>query len=129
MEPSASLGARAQDTFVVTEADTAIAVGSGTVAVLGTPVLIAWLEAVTVAAAPAAAGFVSLGVHIDVAHIAPSLVGTEVEVTAELTSIDGLRLGFNVAARNVGTGTVVATGRVDRVVVDQARFLARAQQQ
>ena len=37
-------------TFVVTDADTAAAVGSGSLPVLGTPRLLAWCEAATCAA-------------------------------------------------------------------------------
>ena len=41
----------AELTFVVSERDTAVALGSGDVEVLGTPRLLAWLEAATLAAA------------------------------------------------------------------------------
>ena len=45
-----SVGTEATKTFLVGEADTAVAMGSGDVPVLGTPRLIAWCEEVTVLA-------------------------------------------------------------------------------
>ena len=45
-----SAGLQASLSFTVTESDTALAVGSGSLSVLGTPRLIAWMEAATCAA-------------------------------------------------------------------------------
>ena len=73
-------GARMSDvtlTFTVTEADTAIAVGSGSLPVLGTPRLLAWCEAATCAAIEAALpeGGTSVGTRITLEHLAASPVG------------------------------------------------------
>lgn len=118
------LGRRAEAAFQVAAQDTALAVGSGNVQVLGTPVLVAWLEAVTLQAIGLPDGFISLGVHIDVAHVAPSGVGAEVVCRAQLVEVSGVRLGFEVEASN-SDGTPVSRGRIDRVVVERERFLAR----
>jgi fluoroacetyl-CoA thioesterase len=119
-----SIGATATMDFVVGPADTAAAVGSGVVPVLGTPVLVAWLESTTLQVVEMPEHSVSLGVHIDVAHLAPTAVGAPVTCEAELVAAAGLRLTFRVAARN-GDGTQIASGTVDRVVVQRERFLAR----
>ena len=121
---SAAVGARATRSFVVAERDTAEAVGSGVVPVLGTPVLVAWLEATTLDVVEMPPGAVSLGVHVDVAHLAPTALGTEVVCEAELVAVDGLRLTFDVAACN-SDGTAIGRGTIARVVVDRTRFLAR----
>ncbi|KOV68744.1 thioesterase family protein [Streptomyces sp. MMG1121] len=111
----------------VTDADTAVAVGSGDVPVLATPRLIAWLEAATVrAAAPLAqAGRTTVGTEVRVRHLRATAVGGRVEVSAEALppSATG-RLTFAVRAVD-GSGRVVATGEIDRAVVDRQRFLAR----
>ena len=62
----------------VTDADTAAAVGSGDVAVLATPRLIAWLEAATVAsAAPfVGPGQTSVGTAVRIEHRRATPVGT-----------------------------------------------------
>lgn len=112
--------------FVVGDEDTAAAVGSGSLPVLGTPRLLAWCEAATCAALEPTLpeGSTSVGTRVSLEHLAPSAVGQEVEVTASVVHVDGRLHRFTVAARNVG-GAVVGSGEVTRVVVDAERFLAR----
>jgi predicted thioesterase len=116
--------------FTVSPADTARAVGSGSLPVLGTPRLLAWCEAATCAALEPTLppGSTSVGTRVELEHIAASAVGQEVEVTASSTYVDGRLHRFTVAARNLGGnagGRVVGTGEITRVVVDAERFLAR----
>jgi predicted thioesterase len=100
---------------------------SGDVAVLATPRLLALAEAATVAALGRALedGQTTVGSRIELEHLAASPVGTRVTVRAELTAVDGRLLRFDVSAQHPD-GTVVARGRITRVVVDRARFLERA---
>jgi predicted thioesterase len=115
-------------TFTVTDADTAAAVGSGSLPVLGTPRLLAWCEAATCAAVdPALApGETSVGTRVSLEHLAASPVGQEVEVTAAASYVDGRLHRFTVSARHLGgNGKVVGSGEVTRVVVDAERFLSR----
>lgn len=117
-------------TFTVTEDDTALAVGSGSLPVLGTPRLLAWLEAATCAALEPSLvpGSTSVGTRMSVEHLAASPLGQEVEVTASSSYVDGRLHRFTVAARHVAAGApgrVVATGEVTRVVVDAERFMSR----
>ncbi len=121
-------------TFTVTDHDTAAAVGSGSLPVLGTPRLLAWCEAATCAALEPTLpeGSTSVGTRISLEHLAASPVGQEVEVTASTTYVDGRLHRFTVTARHVGLdraghGKVVGSGEVTRVVVDAERFLARLQ--
>lgn len=112
----------------VTDADTAVAVGSGDVPVLATPRLIAWLEAATVRAAACFtdSGRTTVGTDVRVRHLRATPVGGRVEVSAEPSaSVAGERLTFVVRAVD-GSGRLVATGEIDRAVVDRQRFLARA---
>jgi fluoroacetyl-CoA thioesterase len=113
--------------FTVTDDDTAAALGSGSLAVLATPRLLAWLEAATCAAVAdeLAAGETSVGTRVELEHRGASPVGAEVEVTAAATHVDGRLRRFSVAASHVTDRKVVATGEVTRVVVDAERFLAR----
>jgi len=115
-------------TFTVTEDDTAAAVGSGSLPVLGTPRLLAWLEAATCAALEPTLpeGSTSVGTRVSLEHLAASPVGQEVEVTAATTYVDGRLHRFTVSARHLGgDGKVIGSGEVTRVVVDAERFLAR----
>jgi len=115
-----------EQTFVVTEGDTAAALGSGSLPVLATPRLLAWMEAATCAALePAVAeGRTSVGTRVDLQHSAASPVGAELVVTADPTHADGRLHRLRVSARHTD-GKVVATGEVTRVVVDIDRFLGR----
>ncbi len=89
--------------FTVTDADTASALGSGDLPVLGTPRLLAWCEAATCAAiAPALPpGGTSVGTRVELEHQAASAVGREVEVSAAASYVDGRLHRFTVAARHV----------------------------
>ncbi len=113
-------------TFTVMAGDTALALGSGEVEVLGTPRLVAWIEAATLAeAAPLLeVGQTTVGSRVTVEHARPSAVGAEVSVEAELTRQDGRELVFAVRATD-GAGRQIASGTVSRVVVDRQRFLDR----
>ena len=113
--------------FEVTEADTAAAVGSGDLAVLGTPRLLAWCEAATCAALESTldASQTSVGTRVSLEHLAASPVGERLEVQASVAYVDGRLVRFSVAASHVADGKVVGTGEVTRVVVDRERFLSR----
>lgn len=114
-------------TFLVGEDDTAAAVGSGSLPVLGTPRLLAWLEAATCAGLERLLpeGSTSVGTRVQVEHLAASPVGAEVEVSASSAYEDGRLHRFTVSARDTTSGKVLAAGEITRVVVDAERFLAR----
>src|SRR5690242_7969348 len=107
---------------LVDEQDTALAVGSGSLPVLGTPRLLAWCEAATCAALEGALeeGSTSVGTRVSLEHTAPSVVGAALTVTASVVHVDGRLVRFTVAARQ--DGRLVGSGEVTRVVVDSERF-------
>lgn len=109
----------------VTSADTAVALGSGEVAVLATPRLIAWMEAETVrsAASVVQPGQTTVGTAVRVEHRRATPVGGRVEVTAELPEATGRRLTFAVRATD-GSGQIVADGQIERAVVNRDSFIA-----
>jgi predicted thioesterase len=114
--------------FEVGDADTAAALGSGDLPVLGTPRLLAWAEAATCAAlAPVVPeGRTSVGTRVSLEHRAPSPVGATVSVTATVVHRDGRLVRLEVVAVD-GDDRVVGHGEVTRVVVDAERFLSRVQ--
>ena len=117
------LGRTATRELVVSEADTAIAVGSGSLPVLGTPVLLAWCEAATCSALDLPDGRTSVGTRVALEHLAPSPVGATVSVTATVAHVDGRLVRFTVEAR-MGE-VLVGSGEITRVVVDAEGFMAR----
>ncbi|CAN5771563.1 thioesterase [soil metagenome] len=110
--------------LVVTEGDTAVAAGSGDVAVLSTPRIVALCEEAAVLAmfGQLPDGETTVGMRIQLDHLAPTAVGDLVTVDAKLEKIQGRRLKFSVSV-NDGRG-LVAAGKVTRVVVVRDRFLA-----
>jgi fluoroacetyl-CoA thioesterase len=107
---------------------TAPSIGSGVIPVLGTPVMINLMEGAALAAVEhlLPAGHQSLGIHLDVRHIAATPIGMRVRATAELTNLDGRTLTFRVEARD--EREVIGDGTHQRVVVNVARFDQRVQQ-
>jgi fluoroacetyl-CoA thioesterase len=65
----------------------------------------------------------SVGVHVDVSHIAATPVGMTVTVDAECVQIVDRRVGFRVRAHD-GLD-LIGEGRHDRFVVDWDKFNAR----
>lgn len=120
------VGQRASLLFTVTAADTAIAVGSGSLPVLGTPRLIAWLEAATctIAEATLDSTTTTVGARVDVAHRAPTATGETITAEAEVVAVDGRLVTFAVRATN-HDAAIIAEGTITRAVVDSARFMAR----
>ena len=99
--------------------------GSGSLPVLGTPLLLAWCEAATCAALAGslAEGGTSVGTRVSVEHTAPSPVGAVLERHRRRRPRRRPAGRFTVAARQ--DGKLVGSGEVTRVVVDAERFLAR----
>lgn len=115
-------GAAGSASLLVAEEHTAARLGSGKAPVLGTPAMIALMEAAAVASVEdgLAPGQETLGVLIEVEHIAATPVGLRVTATAELIEREGRRLVFKVEAHD-GIESI-GRGRHVRVVVDAQRF-------
>jgi fluoroacetyl-CoA thioesterase len=120
------VGAVTRVQLTVTDADTAQALGSGDVPVLATPRLLALAEAATVGATASRMppGATSVGTRIELDHKAATAIGRTVTAEARLSKADGRRLFFEIVVRE--GDTVVADGRIERVVVDRQRFIERA---
>jgi fluoroacetyl-CoA thioesterase len=113
--------------IVVGPEHTAPFVGSGRIAVLATPVMINVIEAAALAAVEHLLpdGHQSLGIKLDVSHIAATPVGLRVIATAEVTHIEGRTISFRVEARD--EFETIGGGTHQRVVVSVARFDERVQ--
>ncbi len=115
-----------EDTFRVEEENTAIHVGSGNSKVLATPWMIAFMERAShrLLAEALPEGYSSVGVLVNVHHIAPTPVGSTIRVQAEVLEVDGSRVTFDIKAwdpvEQVGEGTH------QRFIINEKRFLQRA---
>jgi fluoroacetyl-CoA thioesterase len=112
--------------LVVADADTARTLRSGDVDVLGTPRVIALVEEASVAAVAdlLPAGQTTVGMRVQVDHLAPTNIGSSVAAEATLERIEGRRLTFTVSVSD--HCGLVAAGKVTRVVVDTQSFLDKA---
>jgi predicted thioesterase len=111
----------------VREADTAVAFRSGDVPVLATPRLIALCEEASVRAIAGHVpeGHTSVGMRVQLDHLAPTAVGFSVTAEARLDKIEGRRLTFAVSASD--DRGLIAAGKVTRVVVDVHKFMDKCQ--
>ena len=113
---------------VVTEKLTAAAFASGLVPAFATPAMIALMENASVVAIQKAisAGQTSVGIEINVKHLAATPQGMNVRARSEVTGVDGRRVTFKIEAwddkEKIGEGTH------QRMVVDEAKFNERIRQ-
>lgn len=118
-------GMTREEVFHVGDEQTAIHVGSGSSRVLATPWMIAFMERVShrLLAEKLPPGASSVGIHIDVRHLAPTPVGSQVKIKAAIRSVDGERVAFIVEAED--STEVIGKGEHERMVIDEARFFKR----
>ena len=123
-------GLSAQLELTVSEDDTAEQFRSGDVPVLATPRLLALCEEATCRATDGhlTEAQASVATRVQFDHLAPVAVGGVVLAEATLVKVEGRRLIFTVSAALLegDGGGLVGAGRVTRVVLDRATFLAKA---
>jgi fluoroacetyl-CoA thioesterase len=111
----------------VTAENTAAALGSGSVNVFSTPAMIALMEAAAINAVAdhLPDGLTTVGISLNVKHMAATPIGMTVKARATLKLVEGRRLEFEISAwdplERIGEGTH------ERFIVDHARFEARVQ--
>ena len=111
--------------LIVEEIHTAKHLGSGGVEVLATPVMIALMEDAARSSVDSNLdqGQLSVGVDLNVSHLAATPVGMRVTARSELVAVDGRKLTFKVEAHDerekIGEGTHV------RAIINLERFMAR----
>ena len=111
--------------LTVTDAVTAIKVGSGDMPVLGTPMMMALMENTAMLAVKdeLPEGCTTVGGHIESSHLKPSKIGDVVMAEAEVLKVDGKKLEFKVAAFSgdilLGEGTHL------RFIVDKEKFMSK----
>lgn len=107
--------------------NTAAAVGSGALPVFATPSMLALMEKAALESVQPCLeeGKGTVGIRLDIEHLAASPIGMSVRAESELTEIDGRMLSFRVRAW--ADGELIGEGTHRRCIVSNERFLARAQ--
>ena len=128
MGAKVDVGRSYQSQTRVEEWMTAETAGNKGVDVLSTPMLLQLIEeaAVQCLVPMLAPDEISLGVYIDLTHLAPTPVGFIVRTEVEIIGVDGRRVNFAVAAFD--EREKIAEGTHERYISDRARFLANLEE-
>ena len=123
---SVTVGMKIRVEEIVTEQNTSICAGSGTLPVFATPFMCALMEkAAWMAIAPALnEGDSSVGTKLNISHLSATPVGLKVWAESEVTAVDGKRIEFKVTAGD--EKGLIGEGTHERFIVTDERFLARA---
>ncbi len=125
MEIKIPLEVSAKKTMVVEPAVTAQHIGSGAVAVLATPMLIALMEAAALEAVKEylPQGWTTVGTKVDVEHMRATPLGDIVTAEAILIKQDGRSLTFSVQAKD--SSGIIGQGLHQRFLVDREKFIKK----
>lgn len=110
---------------VVTNDDTASKLGSGTLEVFSTPMMVALMEcsAKDLVQPYLREGHSTVGIALNIKHIAATKVGKKVWAVSKLIEIDRKRLVFEIEAydedKKIGEGTH------ERFIVENEKFIAK----
>lgn len=125
MEFNLKVGLACEVVKDVNETNTAESVGSGSLKVFGTPMMIALIEnaALNAVQFDLPCGFTTVGTHLDVSHISATPLGMQVTGKAVLTEISGKKLVFKVEAFD--EKGKIGEGIHTRFIIDANKFMDR----
>lgn len=122
------VGMELKKDYMVTRTETAQAMGSGGLEVLATPILVAWAEnaAYEMAELCLPDEQTTVGVNINLNHIAATPVGMKVRIKVVLSNIESRRLDFTVEAWD--TVQKIGEATHQRFVVQKMKFMGKVLQ-
>ncbi len=121
-----TIGIQGRQSVLVTENNTARAMGSGALEVFSTPSMLALMEA---AASGSVAPYLdegcgTVGTRVEIRHTSATPLGMTVRCESELTEIDGRRLVFSVAAYD--DSGLIGEGTHERFIIQESKFMEKA---
>ncbi len=118
-------GLSREETFLVEGQHTAYHIGSGDERVLATPALISFMERVSnrLIADQLPGDQMSVGIHVDVRHLAATPVNATIRVRAVVLELIKNRVKLTVEAWD--DSEKIGEGNHTRAVVEKARFVER----
>lgn len=125
MEPSLKAGILGEAKTVVSDRNTAITHGSGSIPVFATPAMIALMENAALSSVQPflPEGHTTVGIKITSSHIAATPLGMEVAAKSELLEIDGKRLVFKVEAYDAREK--IGEGTHERFIINKEKFMKK----
>ena len=120
-------GVKGTQEIMVTEENTAKVMGSGALDVFATPAMIALMEKTAWESVQPylEEGSGTVGTLMNVKHVAATPVGMEVTCETKLIEVERKRLVFGVKAYDAAG--VIGEGTHERFIIDNERFLAKAE--
>ncbi|MDF2500175.1 MAG: hypothetical protein K0Q77_889 [Anaerosporomusa subterranea] len=127
MEFNLTVGMTAGKQEQVTPDNTAMRYGSGSAAVYATPAMVGLMEGTCLAAVDPhlPEGMATVGIRLDVRHLAATPIGLGVRATAELIEVVGKRLTFKMEAFD--DKEKIGEGIHERYIIDVKKFMEKAQ--
>lgn len=128
MDYNLKLGMTGMKEDMVTEKNTAMAYGSGEVAVYATPAMIGLMENASLSAVDPhlPEGMATVGTRLDVKHLTATPTGMKVRAVAELLEIEGKRLLFKIEAFD--EKEKIGEGIHERFIINLAKFLSKCEE-
>jgi fluoroacetyl-CoA thioesterase len=120
------IGIKGTKQLLVNAQNTAKSIGSGTLEVLSTPMMIALMEKTSyeLVAPFLESGQGSVGTLVNIKHLAPTPIGEIVTCESTLIQIDGRRLVFSLKVFE--TEELVGEGIHERFIINEEKFIAKA---
>lgn len=111
---------------IVIEDQTALILGSGGLAVYGTPAMIRLMEHAAWSSVEdcMGEGYSTVGTLMNVKHLSASPVGAHIRCESELVEIDGRKLVFKVSAYD--DNGLIGEGLHERFIINSEKFMDRA---
>lgn len=121
-----TVGIKGKEEIIVSEANSAKTMGSGTLDVFATPAMTALME---MTAWKSVASFLdegcgTVGTLLQITHDAPTPLGMKVWCESELTEVDGRKLVFHVTAYD--EKGKIGEGLHHRFIIQNEKFQAKA---
>ena len=118
-----TVGMKGEVSTLVEREDTAAEVGSGSLLVYATPCMVALMEGAACEAIAAALPEekTSVGIALNISHLAATPVGMEVRAEAEVTEVEGNTITFQITAYD--EAGKIGEGTHKRAIITAPRFL------
>ncbi len=116
------VGIKGQRETIVAKENTAAGIGSGSLEVFSTPIMILLMEesCFMSVADKLDEGFTTVGISVNVKHLSATPLGMKIVVKSELTKVDGRALTFKVEAYD--EKGLIGEGIHERFIVNNEKF-------
>ena len=118
------VGIKGQRETIVTKQNTAAGIGSGSLEVFSTPIMILLMEECCfMSVDKLEEGFTTVGISVNVKHLSATPLGMKVEINSDLIKVDGRALTFKVEAYD--EKGLIGEGIHERFIVNNEKFQAK----